>query len=91
MTLTLQHVPVGMAGAAGGAVQMTQRIGGAIGTAALAAIFYHVLIRTGNDYPVAVSDALLATSGFMLLALLMALAVLTAEDIAPTDSPIYRS
>jgi hypothetical protein len=30
-------------------------------------------LGTGNDYPIAVSDALLAASGFMLLALLMAL------------------
>jgi hypothetical protein len=51
MTLTLQHVPVGMAGAAGGAAQTAQRIGAAIGTAALATIFYHVLPRTGHDYP----------------------------------------
>ena len=77
MTLTLQHVPVGIAGAAGGAVQTAQRIGSAIGTAVLATIFYHVLLRTGHDYHVAVSDALLAACGFMLLALLMALAEVT--------------
>lgn len=77
MTLTLQDVPVGMAGAAGGAVQTMQRIGGAIGTATLATIFYYVLTRTGHSYPVAVSGALLAAAGFMLLALLMALAELT--------------
>jgi MFS family permease len=76
MTLILQHVPVEMAGAAGGALQTNQRIGGAIGTATLATIFYHVLIRTGHDYPVAVSNALLAACGFMLLALLIALAEL---------------
>jgi EmrB/QacA subfamily drug resistance transporter len=79
MTLTLQHVPVGIAGAAGGAVQTAQRIGAAIGTAVLATIFYHVLLRTGHDYPIAVSDALLAASGFMLLALLMALAQVTRQ------------
>jgi EmrB/QacA subfamily drug resistance transporter len=77
MTLTLQHVPVGMAGAAGGAVQTAQRIGSAIGTAVLATIFYHVVLRTGHDYSIAVSDALLVASGFMLLALLMALAEVT--------------
>jgi EmrB/QacA subfamily drug resistance transporter len=77
MTLTLQHVLVGMAGAAGGAVQTAQRVGSAIGTAVLATIFYHVLLGTGHDYPIAVSDALLAASGFMLLALLMALAEVT--------------
>jgi MFS family permease len=77
MTLTLQHVPVGMAGAAGGAVQTAQRVGSAIGTATLATIFYHTLLRTSHDYPLAISDALLAACGFMLLALLMALTQLT--------------
>lgn len=79
MTLTLQHVPVEMAGVAGGAVQTMQRIGSAVGTASLATIFYHVLIRTGHNYPTAVSDALLAAGGFMLLALLMALAQLSRQ------------
>jgi MFS family permease len=83
MTLSLQHVPVGMAGAAGGAVQTAQRIGAAIGTAVLATIFYHVLLGTGHDYPIAVSDALLAASGFMLLALLMALAEVTRRRHRP--------
>jgi hypothetical protein len=43
----------------------------------LATIFYYVLLRTGHDYSIAVSDTVLAASGFMLLALLMALAELT--------------
>jgi EmrB/QacA subfamily drug resistance transporter len=77
MTLTLQNVPVRMGGAAGGAVQTAQRIGAAIGTATLATIFYHVLTHSGHDYSTAVSDAVLSASGFMLLALLMALAELT--------------
>jgi MFS family permease len=83
MTLTLQHVPVETAGAAGGAVQTAQRIGGAIGTAVLATIFYHVLLRTGQDYPTAVSDALLGGSGFMMLALLMALTELRRRRHRP--------
>jgi len=73
LTLTLQHVPVSMAGAAGGALQTAQRIGAAIGTAVLATVFYHVLTRTGRDYPAAVSDTLLCATGLMLLALLMAI------------------
>lgn len=48
----------------------------AIGTATLATIFYHGLIRTDHNDPIAVSEALLAAAGFMLLALLMALAEL---------------
>jgi EmrB/QacA subfamily drug resistance transporter len=73
ITLSLEHVPVEMGGAAGGALQTAQRIGGAIGTAALATIFYHVLAHGGHDYSIAVSDAVLSACGFMVLALLMAL------------------
>jgi hypothetical protein len=72
-TLTLENVPVRMAGAAGGALQTVQRIGAAIGTATLATIFYRVLNQTSHDYQVAVSDAVLGTCAFMLLALLIAL------------------
>jgi hypothetical protein len=63
-----------MAGAAGGALQTAQRIGGAIGTAVLATIYYHVLSSTTSDYAAAVSDALLIASGLMLLAMLIAIA-----------------
>jgi EmrB/QacA subfamily drug resistance transporter len=73
VTLSLQHVPVRMAGAAGGALQTAQRIGSAIGTAVLATIFYRVLMSSARDYPTAVSDALLSASALMLLALLIAI------------------
>jgi MFS family permease len=73
MTLTLANVPVQMGGAAGGAAQTAQRIGAAVGTAALATIYYHVLTHSGDDFSTAVSDSVLSASGFMLLALLMAL------------------
>jgi EmrB/QacA subfamily drug resistance transporter len=81
MTLTLQDVPVRMAGAAGGALQTAQRIGAAIGTAVLATIFYQILTRTGHDYATAVSDALLCASGLMLVALLMAVADVTRHRL----------
>jgi EmrB/QacA subfamily drug resistance transporter len=74
ITLALRHVPVRMAGAAGGALQTAQRIGGAIGTAALATVYYHVLSSTAGDYAAAVSDALLIASGLMVLAMLIAIA-----------------
>jgi MFS family permease len=74
MTLTLENVPVRMAGAAGGALQTAQRIGSAIGSAVLATIYYRVL--TGHGYPAAVSDALLCAAGLMLAALLLAIAEL---------------
>jgi EmrB/QacA subfamily drug resistance transporter len=72
MTLTLQNVPVRMAGAAGGAAQTAQRIGASIGTATLATIFYHVLTHSGHDYSTAVSDTVLCAAGFMFLAFLLA-------------------
>jgi MFS family permease len=74
ITLALRYVPVRMAGAAGGALQTAQRIGGAIGLAALATIYYHVLSSTAGDYAEAVSDALLIASGLMLLAMSIAIA-----------------
>jgi EmrB/QacA subfamily drug resistance transporter len=74
VTLTLQAVPVRMAGAAGGALQTAQRVGAAIGTAVLASVFYRVLTGSGHDWPEAVSDALWCACGLMLLALLLAVA-----------------
>ncbi|HET6987586.1 MAG TPA: MFS transporter, partial [Kribbella sp.] len=73
ITLSLQHVPVQMAGAAGGALQTAQRIGSAIGTAVLATIFYRILMSSDHDYPTAVSDALLSASALMFVALLIAI------------------
>jgi MFS family permease len=86
ITLTLESVPVEMAGAAGGALQTAQRIGSAIGTAVLAAIFYQVLVRTGGNYPAAVYDALLCAAGVMLLALLMAVVELVRRH-GPAVTP----
>lgn len=54
-TMTLRCVPVAMAGSAGGALQTGQRIGAAIGGAALAGLFYGVLAATGEAFPVAVA------------------------------------
>jgi MFS family permease len=90
ITLTLESVPVEMAGAAGGALQTAQRVGSAIGTAVLAAIFYQVLVRTGRDYPAAVYDALLCASGVMLLALLMAVAELVRRHRVERPATVPR-
>jgi MFS family permease len=95
ITLTLQSVPVRMAGAAGGALQTAQRIGSAVGTATLAGVFYAVLASTGRDYPTAVSDTLLCASGIMLLALLLAVVELVrrrsrGEQPAPTLHPEHH-
>jgi EmrB/QacA subfamily drug resistance transporter len=90
ITLTLESVPVQMAGAAGGALQTAQRVGSAIGTAVLATIFYQVLTRTSHDYSAAVSDTLLCASGIMLLALLLAVVELVRRRYhggRPTPTP----
>ena len=79
ITLSLEHVPVRMAGAAGGALQTAQRMGGAIGTAVLATIFYQALTRSAHDYPAAVFDALLCACGLMVLALAIATADLVRQ------------
>jgi EmrB/QacA subfamily drug resistance transporter len=74
-TMTLQCVPVEMAGSAGGALQTGQRIGGAIGTTALPGIFYAVLAMTGRSFPVAASVAV----GAAVVSLVVALAVAILE------------
>jgi hypothetical protein len=71
VTLTLECVPPLMGGAAAGALQTGQRIGSAIGTATLAAVFYGVLSQRAG-YPDAISAALLTATGFVCLALLVA-------------------
>jgi MFS family permease len=74
-TMTLSRVPVRMAGSAGGALQTGQRIGSAIGTAALAAVLYGVLGATGGRFPVAVAVAI----GVAALAVSVALAIAVVE------------
>ncbi|MGH3934807.1 MAG: MFS transporter, partial [Pseudonocardiaceae bacterium] len=56
---------------AAGALQTGQRIGSAIGTAVLAAVFYSVLSHSGR-YQSAIAAALLAGAGFVCAALLVA-------------------
>ncbi|MFF9817564.1 MFS transporter [Streptomyces sp. NPDC014006] len=71
ITLTLRDVPVRMAGAAGGALQTGQRLGAAVGTAALPGLFYLVLGKS-DDYRRAVVTALVAALTGMLASLALA-------------------
>ncbi|MFS4108386.1 MFS transporter [Streptomyces sp. PD-S100-1] len=75
VTMTLRDVPVRMAGAAGGALQTGQRLGGAVGTAALPGLFYTVLAASGRDY----REAVALSVGAALVAMLAALAVAVAD------------
>jgi EmrB/QacA subfamily drug resistance transporter len=70
-TMTLRCVPVAGAGSAGGALQTGQRIGAAIGTAALTGIFYAVLMSSGGDFRRGVAVAV----GMATVAEVLALAV----------------
>ncbi|MFJ9785522.1 MFS transporter [Amycolatopsis sp. NPDC101161] len=77
-TLTLECVPVRMAGVAGGALQTGQRIGTAIGTAVLASVFGTVVVAA-KDYPLALTVALCCAAGLTCLALALAIAELRAR------------
>jgi len=76
ITLSLESVPLTMAGVAGGALQTAQRVGGAIGTAVLVGVFSIALNDTGGNYPTAVSDTLLCAAGVMFVGLAIAVAEL---------------
>ncbi|MEW2166752.1 MFS transporter [Streptomyces sp. NPDC007084] len=84
VTMTLRDVPVRMAGAAGGALQTAQRLGGAVGTAALPGLFYLVLGTEHRDYRSAV--ALAVGAGTVAILGALALAVYDwRRDRAPDD------
>ncbi|MFH8240756.1 MFS transporter [Streptomyces sp. NPDC018321] len=72
ITMTLRDVPVRMAGAAGGALQTGQRLGGAVGTAALPGLFYLTLNATDDDYHQAVALSVGSAVAAMLCALTVA-------------------
>ncbi|MFI9650745.1 MFS transporter [Streptomyces sp. NPDC052040] len=71
ITMTLRDVPVRMAGAAGGALQTGQRLGAAVGTAALPGLYYLVLSRH-DDYRIAIVTALSAALVGMAASLVLA-------------------
>ncbi|WP_367128058.1 MFS transporter [Saccharothrix sp. HUAS TT1] len=83
-TLTLRHVPVSMAGAAGGALQTGQRLGSAIGTAALTGVFYTVLSASGRDFPMAAAVAVGGATVAVALALVVAVVELRARPRCPS-------
>jgi MFS family permease len=82
-TMTLRCVPVAMAGSAGGALQTGQRIGAAVGSAALPGVYYAMLAATGRDLGAAVAVSL----GIAVVALTVALAVAVGEVRAERRRP----
>jgi EmrB/QacA subfamily drug resistance transporter len=89
ITLTLQVVPVSIAGAAGAALQTAQRVGAAIGTAVLATAFYRVFTAT-DSYALAVAGALLCAIGLLTLALVVALLQALRHRRSERESPVRR-
>jgi MFS family permease len=75
ITMTLRDVPVRMAGAAGGALQTGQRLGAAVGTAALPGLFYLVLAGGDDNY----RDALAIALGAALIGMTAALGLAVAD------------
>ncbi|HEX8304269.1 MAG TPA: MFS transporter [Jatrophihabitans sp.] len=71
-TLTLSEVPVAQGGTAGGLIQVGQRIGAAIGIAAVGSVFYAQLAASRGDYNRALQHGLLIAVLFLILALALA-------------------
>jgi EmrB/QacA subfamily drug resistance transporter len=96
ITLTLECVPPEMGGAAAGALQTGQRIGSAVGTATLAAVFYGMLGHGSHNYREAIAAALLTGTGFVCLALLIAVLELRirhrrAARVAPDQASVAEA
>lgn len=68
-TLTLAEVPVERAGSAAAVLQTGQRIGTAIGIAAVGAVFFNRLAHHGGNWNLAFQASLLVTIGFVAVAL----------------------
>jgi EmrB/QacA subfamily drug resistance transporter len=77
-TLTLAEVPVDRAGSAAGVLQTGQRIGAAVGIAAIGSVFFARLSRSPGGWSSAFREALLVAIAFMLVALVAALADILA-------------
>jgi EmrB/QacA subfamily drug resistance transporter len=78
-TLTLAEVPVRRAGSAGAVLQTGQRIGTAVGIAAVGSMFFNRLAFHHGSWDLAFRDSLWVTIGFVVVALLAA----TVDVIAP--------
>ncbi|WP_433218210.1 MFS transporter [Dactylosporangium sp. CS-047395] len=78
-TLTLAEVPVRRAGSAGAVLQTGQRIGTAVGIAAVGSVFFNRLAHHDGNWSLAFEGSLLVTIGFVLIALVAALTDVVAD------------
>ena len=72
-TLTLGEVPVQRAGTAGGLLQVGQRIGAAVGIAAVGSMFFARVAASHGDFASAYVHGLLIATAFVVAALLLAI------------------
>ena len=88
-TLTLAEVPVKRAGSAGAVLQTGQRIGTAMGIAAVGALFFARLAGSGGDWGAAFRISLWVTVGFVLIALVVAVVdVIGGRRAGDTATPV---
>ncbi|MHA3703325.1 MFS transporter [Jatrophihabitans sp. YIM 134969] len=85
-TLTLSQVPPAQGGSAGGVLQVGQRVGSAIGIAAVGSVFYARLASTRGEFPDAVQHGLIVAFGFVVAAL-----VVSAADVLVNRSVERRA
>jgi EmrB/QacA subfamily drug resistance transporter len=71
-TLTLSEVPVPRAGTAGGLLQVGQRIGAAVGIAAVGSVFFARVASTRGDFASAFEHGLMVATAFVVAALVLA-------------------
>jgi EmrB/QacA subfamily drug resistance transporter len=71
-TLTLSEVPVERAGTAGGLLQVGQRIGAAVGIAAVGSVFFARVAATRGDFSSAFTHGLLVAAAFVVAAFVLA-------------------
>jgi EmrB/QacA subfamily drug resistance transporter len=98
-SLTLSEVPVPRAGTAGGLLQTGQRIGAAVGIAAVGAAFFARLADSRGDFPSSFQRGVLVGLAFVVAALILAGVDIVVErrrgpeaaspDPAPRAEPAY--
>jgi hypothetical protein len=71
-TLTLSQVPVPRAGTAGGLLQTGQRIGSAVGIAAVGSVFFARVAATGGNFAPAFERGVEVATAFVAVALVIA-------------------
>ena len=71
-TLTLSEVPVERAGTAGGLLQVGQRIGAAVGIAAVGSVFFARVASSRGDFASAFQHGILVATAFIVAALVLA-------------------